>query len=209
MNPALTQPNAMSDEDYELFQQEMADVRPLSHSGGTLIVGGKPRPTPGQMYRRESAQKTGDFDANQLPTAFVDYVHPEAVIQFKRGGIQDGVFRRLQRGGYDIEATLDLHGFTIEQARHEVYRFIQDCLRYDVRSVLISHGKGRNNKDGLPLLKSFLARWLPMFPDIMAFHSAQKWHGGAGAVYVLLRKTEKAKEATREKLGLKSGKPVP
>jgi DNA-nicking Smr family endonuclease len=78
-----------------------------------------------------------------------------------------------------------------------------------VRSALISHGKGRGNKDGKPLLKSYLARWLPMFPEIMAFHSAQKWHGGAGAVYLLLRKSEKQKEKTRERLGLVSGKPVP
>jgi DNA-nicking Smr family endonuclease len=103
---------------------------------------------------------------------------------------------------------LDLHGLTVEQARHEVHRFIRDCVHYDVRSALISHGKGRNNKERQPLLKSFLARWLPMFPEVMAYHSAQKWHGGAGAVYVLLRKSEKAKDRTRERLGLSSGKPV-
>jgi DNA-nicking Smr family endonuclease len=90
-----------------------------------------------------------------------------------------------------------------------VYSFIHECLRYDVRSALITHGKGQRNKDQIPLLKSFLARWLPLFPEVMAFHSAQKWHGGAGAVYVLLRKSEKAKAETRERLGLSAGKPEP
>jgi DNA-nicking Smr family endonuclease len=199
----------MNDEEFELFQKEMADVRPLSPSGRTAVAGERAPPTPGQIYRREAAQRTRDFDENQLPTAFVDYVHPEATLSFKRDGVQNGVFRRLQQGAYDIEAMLDLHGLTIEQARHEVYRFIRDCVHYDVRSALISHGKGRRNKEQVPLLKSFLARWLPMFAEVMAFHSAQKWHGGAGAVYLLLRKSEKAKEETREKLGLSSGKPVP
>ena len=198
----------MSDEEFELFQKEMADVRPLSRSGQAAVAGERARPTPGQLYRREAAQRTRDFDENQLPTAFVEYLHPEAALSFKRDGIQNGVFRRLQQGGYEIEAVLDLHGLTIEQARHEVYQFIRDCVYHDVRSALISHGKGRRNKDQVPLLKSFLARWLPMFPEVMAFHSAQKWHGGAGAVYLLLRKGERAKDETREKLGLSSGKPL-
>lgn len=198
----------MNDEEFELFRKEMTDVERLPASG-RLIVRERTQPTPGEIYRREAAQRGADFDENQLPTAFVDYVHPEATISFKRDGIQNGVFRRLQKGAYAIEAMLDLHGLSVEQARHEVHRFIRDCLRHDVRSALISHGKGRNNREQKPLLKSFLARWLPMFPEVMAYHSAQKWHGGAGAVYVLLRKSEKAKQKTRERLGLSSGKPVP
>jgi DNA-nicking Smr family endonuclease len=199
----------MNDEEFELFQKEMADVRPLAPSAQAIVTGRRPLPTPGQVYRREAAQRGENFDENQLPTAFVEYVSPEATVGFRRDGVQNGVFRRLQKGGYDIEAALDLHGMTVEQARHEVYRFIQDCVHYDVRLALISHGKGRGNKDQRPLLKSFLVRWLPMFPEVIAFHSAQRWHGGAGAVYLMLRKSEKQKALTRERLGLTSGKPEP
>jgi DNA-nicking Smr family endonuclease len=198
----------MNDDDLRLFRQETADVVPLEPSG-QAIAPQRATPTPGQIYRREAAQRNESFDENALPTAFVEFVHPEAVISFKRGGIQNGVFRKLQHGGYEIEAMLDLHGMTVEQARREVFRFIQDCLHYEVRSALISHGKGRRNKDQRPLLKSYLARWLPLFPEVMAFHSAQKCHGGAGAVYLLLRKSEKQKQKTREKLGLTHGKPTP
>lgn len=199
----------MNTEETELFLKEMADVQPLADSGHTVLHRRPQALTPGQTYRREAATRGQGFDENQLPTAFVETLHPEAVLSYRRAGIQNGVFRRLQRGGYDIEAMLDLHGLTVEQSRHEVYVFIQDCMRNDVRLALISHGKGRNNKEQRPLLKSFLARWLPMFPEVMAFHSAQRWHGGAGAVYLMLRKTEKQKEQTRVKLGLVSGKPVP
>ncbi len=38
-----------------------------------------------------------------------------------------------------------------------------------------------------------------MLGDVMGFHSAQKHHGGYGAVYVLLRKSEKAKLDNWEK----------
>ncbi|WP_348758195.1 DNA endonuclease SmrA [Candidatus Methylocalor cossyra] len=198
----------MTEEDSELFRKELADVQPLA-PGGRIPATERRPPTPGQLYRREAAQRGQAGDENRLPTVFVQPVHPEAILSFKRAGIQNGVFRRLQRGEYAIEAMLDLHGLTVEQARHEVYRFIGDCLRYDVRLALISHGKGRGNKDGRPLLKSFLARWLPMFPEVMAFHSAQRWHGGTGAVYLMLRKSAAQKEQTRRRLGLSSGKPEP
>ena len=218
-NPAAPKPSngimlcraePMNDEEFDLFRKEMADVKPLSAAVQAVVREASKTRTPGQTYRREAAQRSADeWDESRLPTAFVEPVRPEAIISFKRDGIQHGVFRRLQKGAYDIEAMLDLHGLTVEQARHEVHRFIGDCRRYDVRLALISHGKGRRNKDQIPLLKSFLVRWLPMFPEVMAYHSAQKWHGGAGAVYVLLRKSEKAKAETRERLGLSSGKPVP
>jgi DNA-nicking Smr family endonuclease len=198
----------MNDDDLNLFRQEVADVMPLQQTG-QVFHKKRTSPTPGQMYRREAAQRNDAFDENMLPSTFVEFVHPEAVISFKRGGIQNGVFRKLQQGAYEIEAVLDLHGLTVEEARREVYRFIQDCLHYDVRSALISHGKGRRNKEQRPLLKSFLVRWLPLFPEIMAYHSAQKCHGGTGAVYLLLRKSEKQKKKTRERLGLAHGKPIP
>jgi DNA-nicking Smr family endonuclease len=196
----------MSDDDFNLFRQETADVIPLQQKPLWLHPT-RTRSTPGQDYRREAAQRNQAFDVNRLPTAFVEFVHPEAIISFRRDGIQHGVFHKLQQGGYDIEAMLDLHGFTVEQARDELFRFIADCLHHDVRSALSSHGKGRNNKEQKPLLKSYLARWLPLFPEVMAFHSARKFHGGAGAVYLLLRKSEKQKQKTREALGITHGKP--
>ena len=200
----------MNDEERELFQREMLNVQPLEIVNRVVHNERKTSReylTPGQRYRRETAQRSAAFDANTLPTEFVEHVRPEAIVSFRREGLQHGVFHRLKQGAYEIEAVLDLHGFTLEQARHEVYGFIQDCLSHDIRLGLISHGKGRGNRDQIPLLKSFLVRWLPLFPEIMAFHSAQKWHGGTGAVYVLLRKTERAKQRTRERLGLISVKP--
>lgn len=196
-------------EDEDLFLKEVGDVRPLQK------VVREPRKVkdatrePGLSYRRESAQRTGQPDETQLPTSFAEPVRPEAIIEFRRDGIQHGVFHRLKRGEYAYEAMLDLHGLTLEQARHALCEFVSDCVGLDVRCALISHGKGLGNRDKIPLIKSFLVRWLPMFPAVMAFHSAQKWHGGAGAVYVLFRKTEKAKELTRERLGIGSIKPQP
>ena len=86
---------------------------------------------------------------------------------------------------------------TIDQARNAVFQFITDCMNHDIRCALITHGKGEGRN--LPAqLKSCIAHWLPQFPEILAFHSAQKQHGWMGATYVLLRKSEKKKLETWE-----------
>jgi len=196
-------------EDKQIFEQEMTGVRPLKTEAAKPTHRQRERPEPGTLYRRAAAQRPIEADENFLTSGLVEFVHPLDVLSFKRGGIQNGVFHTLQRGGYRIDATLDLHLMTIEEARVEVYGFIRSCVRYEVRTALINHGKGNRSKDSRAMIKSYLARWLPQFKEIMAFHSAQGFHGGTGAVYVMLRKSEKAKDRVRERLGLSSGKPEP
>ncbi len=199
----------MNHKDKLFFDQEMAGVRPLKGEAPQPVQRSREKPGPGTLYRRAAAQRPAEKDDNFLTTGFVEFVHPQEVLSFKRSGIQNGVFQTLQRGGYRIDATLDLHLMTVEDARVEVFAFIRDCIRYEVRTALINHGKGTRSKDSRAMIKSYLARWLPQFKEIMAFHSAQGFHGGTGAVYLLLRKSEKAKDRVRERLGLSSGKPEP
>lgn len=197
----------MNKEDRDLFAREMAGVQPIRASN-RLLLKAKPERSPGQAHRREAAQRSSIPGENFLTTGFVELVHPQAELSFMRPGIQHGVFRKLRQGAYPIDAILDLHQMTLEEARREVYAFIYQCMKHDVRSALISHGKGGRHP-GRPaaLLKSYLANWLPQFPEVMAFHSAQGFHGGTGAMYVLLRKSEKRKQRTRRRLGLAHGKP--
>ena len=197
----------MNDEDQQFFIQEMRDVRPLKREPPAPARPPRGKPEPGTLYRRQAAQRPVGVDENFLTVGFAPPVHPQEVLSFKRGGLQHGVFQKMQQGGYRVEATLDLHWMSLEQAREQVYEFIRDCVRYEVRTALVNHGKGGRGKDSQALMKSHVARWLPLFPEILAFHSAQGFHGGTGAVYVLLRKSEKAKDRAREKLGLTSGKP--
>ena len=49
------------------------------------------------------------------------------------------------------------------------------------------------------LLKSHVSAWLPQLPAVMAMHSAERRHGGSGALYVLLRKSERKKAENRER----------
>ncbi len=189
-------------EEEELFQAAMSGIRPLSTD--KVPVTKKVHKTPGQAYRREAAQRVLD-DENFLPTTFIEPLPPYSILEYQRPGVQTGVFRKLKRGEYPVEALLDLHHNTVVQARSEVYHFIHECLRESVRCALIIHGKGGRGNETLErqgLLKSCLFRWLPMLPEVLAFHSAQKHHGGVGALYILLKKGELEKERNRRRYQL-------
>ena len=189
----------MSDDDLELFRQQMIGVQKLKNAHN--VDRKTPGVSPGQEYRRKAAE-TQASDENPLSTEFVDPVDPLDILSFKRDGIQLGVFRRLKQGRYAIDATLDLHRLSIEEARQAVYQFIRDCVERDVRTALISHGKGIRSVGRPAVLKSYVAKWLPMMPDVMAFHSAQNNHGGVGSVYIILRKSKNQKEINRRRFGL-------
>lgn len=187
----------MHGDESDLFRREMADVQPIREDDRAELKPDR-RADPGQAYRRHSAQ-TATVDENFLSTDPVELVDPLDILSFRRDGIQHGVFRRLKQGGYPLEATLDLHRLSLEEARAEVFRFIHDCLRFEVRTALISHGKGMRSKTRPAVLKTYVARWLPMFPEVMAFHSAQNFHGGVGSVYVMIRKSRRQKDLNRQR----------
>lgn len=149
--------------------------------------------------RRDCAQSVIEQMDDPLAGEPVEMVEPLAELSFRRTGVQHGVFRNLRLGKYALDARLDLHKMTVDRARQEVYQFIKDCMQNDVRTALITHGKGETRQQPA-LLKSCVAFWLPQIEDVLAFHSAQRPHGGAGATYVLLRKSERKKQETRNKI---------
>lgn len=148
--------------------------------------------------RRQLAQDELAVEADPLAGEPVELLAPLTELSFRRAGVQHGVFRNLRLGKYSLDARLDLHRLTVERARREVYQFVRDCVSNDVRSALITHGKGEG-RDTPALLKSYVAHWLPQMDEVLAFHSAQKQHGSYGATYVLLRKSAHKKLDNRER----------
>ena len=178
------------------FLQQMQDVTPLQtkvkHS---LSKGSIDRAT--MNARRVAAQTQSEPDLGSPVNAYVKPVGPHDPIGYKRPGIQDGVYRKLRLGRYEIEARLDLHRRTLEQAWLELSRFLKDSLEHDLRTLLILPGKGDRGLQPA-ILKSHLVHWLTEHEDVQAFHTAQSQHGGAGAFYVLLRKSDRKKQDARE-----------
>lgn len=183
--------------DDALFLAEMDGVAPLAASHLRVRAESPEAPSLAQLARREAAANTAK-DNNTLTLGEVPPVDPFDEIAFKRDGVQTGVYRKLRLGRYPQEATLDLHRMTVREAREAIWRFVHDAQRAGLRSVIITHGRGdRSETPGR--LKSYVAHWLPTLPLVLAFHSAQRHHGGYGACYVLLRKNAEKRQDNRER----------
>lgn len=188
----------MSEDD--LFASEMSGVKPLKQTRAHLKK--KNEETPGQHVRRSLAVSSRSR-LDPLASTSVPQLKSADILEYRSDGVQHGVYKKLRMGQYDIEARLDLHRMTVDEARREVFQFLRECFYYELRTVLILHGKGDRNPEKIATLKSHLSVWLPQIDEVLAFHSAQKRHGGTGAVYVMLKKGDKTKQLNREQYGLK------
>ena len=184
--------------DEQAFRAAMGDVKPLSQSSRVTLAKSQALNDINQRARRDSALAQVTSKRNDLSGDFVEQLEPNAILSFQRPGVQNGVFRNLRLGKYAVEARLDLHRHTVEQARDALYRFVKDCLEHDIRCALITHGKGEGRAQPA-LLKSCVAHWLPQIAEVLAFHSAQKHHGAAGATYIMLRKSERKRQENLER----------
>ncbi len=186
------------EDDSALFRQLVGDVEPLKQKA-VVRKRQVAVDSPALVERRRVAQAGQDKSGNYLARQeFVTLVKPWELLSYKRDGVQHGVFRNLKQGRYNIDATIDLHRRTVEQAREEVFNFLHECLERDIRCAMITHGKGQH-RDPPALLKSCVNHWLHQVDEVLAFHSAQLRHGGSGSSYVLLRKSRSQALKNREK----------
>ena len=187
----------MSDED--LFAEEMAGVTPLGRDARVRLV--KERLSQDQRESRRRAAEGEEAIVNPLADEGIAPLDAWYILEFKRPGIQNGVYRKLRLGHYQLDARLDLHRFGIKQAREEVFSFISEASHLGLRTLLIVHGKGHSKANGekTAVLKGYVNQWLRELEAVQAFHSAQPQHGGTGAVYVLLRKSAEQKRENRLK----------
>ena len=113
-------------------------------------------------------------------------------------GLDTRSFERLRRGQLPVEATIDLHGHTLEEAHRALGPFLEEAHARGKRCVLVITGKGsgRRGEEEFGAMRRATLRekvpaWLNEHPTrgrILAFAPAQPKHGGAGALYVLLKR---------------------
>ncbi len=99
-----------------------------------------------------------------------------------------------------ITKSLDLHGFTLDQANKKVENFITDCFDQKVSKVIIVTGKGlhsQNDKDPyiskkFGILKysvpDFIKNNFSLMKKIKTITDAEIEDGGSGAFYIFLKK---------------------
>ncbi|MCC6949347.1 MAG: Smr/MutS family protein [Bradyrhizobiaceae bacterium] len=97
--------------------------------------------------------------------------------------------QRIARGRVEIDARLDLHGMTLERARTRLATFLATAQARGDALVLVITGKGSGGGQGA--LRREVPHWLAL-PEfralVIGFEEATASHGGAGALYVRVRR---------------------
>lgn len=104
--------------------------------------------------------------------------------------VHPSIAKRLHQGDYSIQAYVDLHGLRVDDAKEVFEKFLKWAVTTGKRGVLIVHGRGLSSPSE-PVLKKKVVEWLThglWRKWVVAYSSARRCDGGAGATYVLLRK---------------------
>jgi DNA-nicking Smr family endonuclease len=110
-------------------------------------------------------------------------------VEGRAAGVNRRQLRELGRGQLVAEARLDLHGMTVAGARVELERFVAQAIAERRRCVLIIHGRGHHSTGGPVLRDAVVEQLAADGARVLGFRTAQPADGGAGALYVLLRRS--------------------
>jgi DNA-nicking Smr family endonuclease len=163
-----------SDADTTLWRRAMSGVKPLAARAEPA-----PAPAPVKPPEQQPVIRAAPMPAPGLPLPGLD----------RFAGIDRANAERLKRGKHRIEARLDLHGMTQDEAHRALTAFIRSARADGKRCVLVITGRGRT---GGGILKAAVPRWLDepeLRPHLLAIAAAQPQDGGSGALYVMLRRT--------------------
>lgn len=182
------------DTDADLFASAMSGVDTLN-GGGRAV----PPPPPAKNAALSSglSDPLQDFMDGKVEFSL------EFTEEFLQGhvvGLDSQIINKMKAGEYSSEAHLDLHGLNALQAWEALVGFFRSAYHKGLRCVLLVPGRGLNSPGGAGILRERLQTWFTQAPFkyvILAFCTALPKHGGAGAIYVLLRKQKKTRGKIR------------
>ena len=178
-----------------LFERVLSDVKPIENIGHDISSGEATVKIP--QRTKNTARKNMSSQTKSKPSQ-----KPLFLNNFLPGrapGLDRSSAIKLAKGKFTIQGKLDLHGMTQRQAHAALISFIQTAFNDRKRNLLVITGKGRPKAEGEVagyekregILKSIVPKWLdepPLRGLVLAVTTSQRGDGGAGALYVLLRK---------------------
>jgi DNA-nicking Smr family endonuclease len=177
-------------DDSALFARAMDGVARLAPGDRARVAGPAPASEPRVLVSEEAEALAALSDLVNGAGRF-DIAETREYVEGHVVGLDPRLVRKLRKGDFAWQAHLDLHGLTAAEARPAVERFLLGAERDGLRCVLVVHGRGLNSKDRVPVLKEHMKSWLArgrIGRVVLGFTSARPHDGGAGALYVLLRR---------------------
>lgn len=175
-------------DDEAILREALAGVRPLDGAGRARMPV-EPRVTHTIVNEDDEViAQLSDLVSGQAP---FDITETDEYVEGYRVGLDPRLLSQLRRGEFAMQAHFDLHGMIQPDAKEALKGFIIGSVRRGLRSVLVVHGRGLRSPGGHPVLKHAASGWLShgaIGGHVLAFTSARPSDGGAGAMYVLLRR---------------------
>lgn len=186
-SPGASDLRLLTDEEIELWRAVAKSVAP--RKGAAL---------PASRKRYAPAAASAAPEKPGAPQA----VKPKSPQSVALAPLEKRLKRRLARGGAGPDDAIDLHGMTEAEAHRALRGFLIYAQARGARLVLIITGKGESKRSAPAhwaeesgVLRRLTPHWLRA-PDLRAtvlgFEEASRSHGGAGALYVRLRRTRGA-----------------
>jgi DNA-nicking Smr family endonuclease len=172
----------LSRDEHELWDTVTRSIKPLRKRVPKVAPEGEDvKPTP-KILRKTAIKAVTSAAAPAKPAA----TPPLATIDRRTK-------QKIARGRHEIDARIDLHGHTQQEAHAALLRFLRSAQGKGGKVVLVITGKGVRGEHGRErgVLRRQVPLWLalPEFRDlVVGFDEAALGHGGEGALYVRLRK---------------------
>lgn len=112
-------------------------------------------------------------------------------VKARRPDVSHTLLRELASDRVRIDAQIDLHGLTRNQAHLRLLQFLQQARSMGHRTLLVIHGKGHHTDDGAGVLADEVLTTLCRgkgAPLVLAVTTAHRRWGGTGALVVKLVK---------------------
>lgn len=172
-------------EDVVLFRRAMKFVRPMKPSNRIVLP---PVRKEGERILRQRRQAALGAEST-APRRISDQYAParQDESSYLKAGYGPDLLKGLRAGKWPIQATLDLHGSTLDEARGRLDQFLTSCVQHNVKCVRIIHGKGHGSQNGESVLKDTARRWLAQIEFVLAYTECSEQNGGSGAVQALLK----------------------
>lgn len=184
-------PRGLSPEEADLWNKVAATItpihppRPKAKAADPALTATLPPPLPAKRVK------------GRIPPPLPTPAPTPVARPLQNHGLDSSWDRKLSRGPITPDVTIDLHGLTLDAAHARLTGSIAQALAMGARVMLLIAGKPRphdeqdqrGNRRGV--IRAKLLDWLAHSPhasQIAAVRPAQPRHGGAGAVYIVLRK---------------------
>ena len=190
MNTGSRRPRSLSDDERALWDGVTRAVKPLRRR--------KPAEPRGEAPSVDEKPKTKAPAAIKPPAPRPLRAAPPPLAPLGRRMKQ-----KVARGAEPIDGRIDLHGMTQSEAHDALPRFLLSRQRQGARLVLVITGKGRQDDRRDRAERSgnrhrgVLNRQVPLWlespelrPLVVGFETASVGHGGAGALYVRVRRVK-------------------